>query len=57
MIIDASSIEFFADGGLTAMTAVCFPGKPYTHLVIEGLSGAEIASLSVTGLKSIHGNK
>lgn len=55
LIIDASSIEFFADGGLTTMTAVCFPGKPYKHLHIETLKGADIAALSVSGMASIHG--
>ncbi|AYL95565.1 glycoside hydrolase family 32 protein [Mucilaginibacter celer] len=57
LIIDASSIEFFADGGLTTMTAVCFPHKPYTHLYIEILKVSDIVQPSVSGLVSIHGNK
>jgi fructan beta-fructosidase len=35
IIVDESSIELFADDGLTVMTSIFFPGKPYDHLGIE----------------------
>ncbi|RXG11693.1 fructan beta-fructosidase [Leeuwenhoekiella aestuarii] len=33
--IDASSVEFFGDGGANALTAQFFPSKPYTEFSIE----------------------
>jgi len=32
LIVDASSVELFADGGLSNLTSVFFPKKPYMHL-------------------------
>lgn len=51
---DASSFELFADGGLTTMTALVFPSKPYTKLDIRSASGVTLGSFSLTPLKSIH---
>jgi fructan beta-fructosidase len=35
LIMDASSLELFADGGLTNMTTVFFPSSPLTHITIK----------------------
>lgn len=32
VVLDRSSVELFADHGLTNMTAICFPHNPYEHL-------------------------
>jgi fructan beta-fructosidase len=52
LIVDASSVELFADGGLSNLTSVLFPKKPYTHLSIA-TNGMAIKNLEVTPLKSI----
>ncbi|MBL7768162.1 MAG: glycoside hydrolase family 32 protein [Flavipsychrobacter sp.] len=35
LIIDNTSIEMFADGGLTAMTSVCFPTEPFNQVAVS----------------------
>ncbi|MEP7143079.1 MAG: glycoside hydrolase family 32 protein [Ferruginibacter sp.] len=35
LFIDVSSVELFADDGLTVMSAVFFPGKPYNKIKVE----------------------
>lgn len=35
MFVDHSSVELFADDGLTVMTAIFFPSTPYTNVSIE----------------------
>ena len=52
LIVDASSIEVFADGGLSNLTSVFFPTKAFNHLSIAH-NGMKIKNLEVTGLKSI----
>jgi fructan beta-fructosidase len=52
LIVDASSIELFADGGLSNLTSVFFPKKPYTSLSIVN-NGMEIKDLKLIPLKSI----
>jgi fructan beta-fructosidase len=52
MVVDASSIELFADGGLSNLTGVFFPKKPYTRLSIVN-NGMEIEHLQIQPLKSI----
>jgi fructan beta-fructosidase len=53
LLIDASSVELFADGGLTSMTEIFFPTKPYTKLRIESTDSAIIKKLEYISLKSI----
>ena len=53
LIIDDSSIELFADNGMTTMTHIFFPNKPYTDLTIESKGGFTIDKLQVTALKNI----
>ncbi len=35
IIVDESSIQLFADGGLSVMTSVFFPEKPYDKMEIS----------------------
>jgi len=55
LVVDASSIELFADGGLTVMTAVFFPKKPYNHLQIQNNKGMVIKNVELIPLNSIWG--
>jgi fructan beta-fructosidase len=52
LIVDASSAELFADDGLSVLTSICFPKKPYTRLSIVN-NGMEIKHLQIQPLKSI----
>lgn len=52
LIIDRSSVELFADGGLSNLTSVFFPKKPYTSLSILS-NGMVIKNVEITPLKSI----
>ena len=51
IFLDTSSIEFFADGGANALTAVFFPKKPYTHFQFK--TDAPVSDLSLTPIPSI----
>ena len=53
LVIDNSSIEMFADGGSTVMTAVFFPTKPYSDLVISSKEGLKLSRLTFQGMRSI----
>jgi fructan beta-fructosidase len=50
LVIDVSSVELFADGGLTTMTEIFFPNKPYHKISIQ--SAGIISYLDYTALKS-----
>ena len=52
--VDASSIELFADRGLTVMTALVFPTQPYTRVDFESTAGVVPNSFSISTLKRIH---
>lgn len=53
LVIDESSAELFADGGLTNITSIFFPNKPYTRLTLQNNDGMVIKSLTYSPLKSI----
>ena len=53
VVMDAASLELFADGGLTVMTAVFFPDTPLTRLHIGTNEPWKIRRLSYTPLHSI----
>jgi len=53
IVIDKTSVELFADGGLTAMTAVYFPSADLNNLALTVSSKLTIDNLSMTGLRSI----
>lgn len=53
LIIDVSSVEFFADDGLTVMTEIFFPGEDYTDLTIQSAERFVVTSLQYNQLKEI----
>lgn len=52
LIIDAASVEIFADGGMTNFTEICFPREPYSsvHLSSKNL---QLDGVSLTPLQLI----
>src|SRR6185312_11706926 len=53
LIIDASSIELFADNGLSVMTEIFFPNKPFIKMSIHSEDKLLIGKWSYTKYKSI----
>ena len=53
LIIDASSVELFADNGLTVMTEIFFPNQPYNQVHIQSPDNVMIKKLEYSNLKSI----
>lgn len=53
LVLDASSVELFADDGLTVMTSIFFPAKPYTKLQLAAPQPIRFSSLSYSRLKPI----
>ena len=53
LVIDVSSLELFADDGLTVMTETFFPHKPYSQVYMQSKSGNKIAKLEYMPLSSI----
>ena len=53
LILDASSVELFADDGLTVMTEIFFPNKPYDRFHIQSTDGLAIKKLEYINLKGI----
>lgn len=52
LILDNTSLELFADGGLTTITALYFPDQPYTILQ-QGASRKPIEGIKISQLSSI----
>jgi len=52
LIIDVSSIELFGDDGLSCMTALFFPSRPFTDILLRSPDGIELSSLRYAGLKA-----
>ncbi|MFI5139689.1 MAG: glycoside hydrolase family 32 protein [Sphingobacteriales bacterium] len=53
LLVDASSVELFADNGSTNMTAVFFPKSNFDHLQVKKQNGMIIKNLWIIPLKSI----
>ncbi|HKZ67209.1 MAG TPA: glycoside hydrolase family 32 protein [Chitinophagaceae bacterium] len=53
LVIDVSSVELFADDGLTVMTEIFFPNKPYNQIHIQSPDNVVIKKLEYIGLRSI----
>ena len=53
LVIDASSVELFADDGLTVMTEIFFPNKPYSQIRLQSPDNAVIKKLEYINLKNI----
>lgn len=53
ILVDESSIELFADDGLSVMTEIYFPGKPYNQIILKTKKDILIKRLEYISLKSI----
>lgn len=53
LVIDVTSVELFADDGLTVMTEIFFPNRPYDKIMIRADSENLIKKLEYSQLKSI----
>jgi fructan beta-fructosidase len=53
IIADVSSIELFADDGLSVLTSLFFPSRPYHKLALKTAAGCQVQKLEYTPLKSI----
>lgn len=51
LLIDKTSVELFADGGRTVMTALFFPTHPFTNCSIQSKEGIYIKSLDTFSFK------
>ena len=51
VLIDASSVELFADDGLTVMTAIFFPNKPYHKMRVNATERSAIKQVEYVSLK------
>jgi fructan beta-fructosidase len=51
LLIDVSSVELFADDGLTVMTEIFFPNQPYNKISILSQNGGIIKKLEYYRLK------
>jgi fructan beta-fructosidase len=53
LVIDRTSVELFADSGLTVITDIFFPNKQFNDAEIESVNGLIIKKLEFISLKSI----
>ncbi|HXB91412.1 MAG TPA: glycoside hydrolase family 32 protein [Puia sp.] len=53
LIADVSSVELFADNGLSVMTEIFFPEKPYTHIHFQAKDPVLFKKISYTFLAGI----
>ncbi len=53
LVIDVASLELFADDGLTVMTSIFFPEKPFTQFQMESTEGVTIQKITCESLKSL----
>ncbi|CAF3399643.1 unnamed protein product [Rotaria sp. Silwood2] len=53
LILDLSSVELFADDGLTVMTEIFFPAKPYNRVQLQSTENITVKQLELINLKNI----
>ena len=53
LLIDVSSVELFADDGLTVMTAIFFPNEPYKKICIQSADGGLFKRIEYIYMKNI----
>jgi len=53
LIIDAASVELFADGGLTTMTAIFFPKDLLNQIHVQSPEGLVLKTLQLSSMQSI----
>lgn len=51
LLYDKTSVELFADGGRTVMTALFFPAHPYTSCILQSKEGVSLKSIHLFSLK------
>ena len=56
LLLDNSSVEVFADEGLSVMTAIFFPDQLLSNITIQASNNLHLKSLEYTPLKSIYQN-
>ena len=52
LFFDATSVELFADGGLSVATELFFPSQPFTTLKLESATGMKLQTLAYSPLSS-----
>ena len=57
LIFDVSSVELFADDGLTVMTAVFFPDKPFNLMEVKTEKNFAVKEVRYSSVKSVYGKK
>ena len=50
VLVDAASVEVFADGGLSVMTSIFYPEQPLNKLSIKSATGSPVSKLTYTTL-------
>jgi len=53
LILDVSSVELFDDDGVTTMTEIFFPNKPYSKILLQQAGKAVIKKLEYIKLRSV----
>ena len=53
LLIDISSVELFADGGLTVMTEIFFPNETFSQVSIQSADNALMKKLEYIKLNNI----
>jgi len=54
IFVDESSVELFADDGLSVMTSICFPSAGYNHVELQSQQlGALFTKIQFIEMKSI----
>jgi fructan beta-fructosidase len=57
LLVDAASAELFADGGLTCMTGIFFPSKPFKNIALQADGTLTLPRVELAGVKSIWENQ
>ncbi len=53
LIVDVSSVELFADNGMTVMTEIFFPSKPFGKIDLQSPKNTVLKELTITALRGI----
>ncbi len=53
LVIDVSSIELFADDGLSVMSSIFFPNQPYNKIHVQSAENAVLKKMEYIKMKSI----
>ncbi len=56
IVFDEASVEFFADNGLTVLTAIYFPDEILDHLMLKAQKPVELSKITISAVDSIWKN-